>query len=210
MKELLENDFVHHYRKRAGMVSVTPCALNGTVPLYDSVACKQCIDFFRIHCPHETFIVNSDNDVFLVDHESLINNLQLPGDKCDTLLYDVDKIVLLDMTCSMEHYLDAHHSDGKTREGKRMKSRNQLSKSIERLCAVPTIAARIASYPHRDAILGYRVKDEELFRSVPVQIAKTERVWLALARQRELRNLSTPLSNGFSFKMVRYPKVYQW
>lgn len=210
MKTLLENDLVLHYGKRKGSVIISPRIVNGESVLFDPVACRQCVNFFRIHCPHETFCLNCNNDVQVVDHESVINKLQLPGDKCDFLMYDTEKIALLDLTCTMEHYLGMHQVDGAAREGKRMKSRNQLAKSIERLCAVPSIATHIAGYQYRAAILGYRVKDEDLFRAVPVQFTKSEQVWLELARQREKRHLITPMPNGFTFKMVRYPQAYQW
>ena len=81
-------------------------------------------------------------------------------------------------SCTMEHYLGAHRVNGAPCQGKRMKSRSQLAKSIERLCAVPALAAHIGGMAQRDAVLAYRVKDEDLFRSVPMEIEKTERVWL--------------------------------
>lgn len=210
MRTLLENDFVRHFGKQVGSVPLPIRQVSGTNRLYDPVACRQCLDFFRLHCPHETFVMNSMDAVNVVDYESYIDNLQLEGEKCDLMLFDADKVALVDFTCTMEHYLGAHRVNGAPCQGKRMKSRSQLARSIERLCAVPTLAAHIGGMAQRDAVLAYRVKDEDLFRSVPMEIEKTEQVWQELARQRESRKLTMPMSDGFVFRMVRYPDVYQW
>lgn len=210
MKTLLENDFVAHYGKRVGAHHVALSQISGIKRLHDSVACKQCPDFFRIHCPHEVFVINCTSSVNVIDYEQFINELGIKGDKCDLILYDTAKIVLLEMTCSMEGMLTDHLVDGIPQQGKRLKARHQLSDSIHALYNVPSIKDAIAQLQKREAIFAYRIKDEDLFQNVPIVIEKSERVWMELARQRESQQLTLSMPNDFSFQMVKYPNEYVW
>jgi len=210
MKNLLENDFVRHYGKEGGKYHLSQDTIQGSIALHDPIACGQCLNFFRSQCQHETLKIRTTNHVNVANYEEFVNLLGIAGEKCDILIYDSTKLVLLDLTCSMEHYLGEHYVNGISVQGKRMKARNQIAKSIEQLYAVQTLADRIDAYLEKEAILAFRVKDEDLFRNVPKIIERSERVWMAMARQNENRQLKMPMPHGFNFLMVRYPKEYQW
>lgn len=210
MKTLLENDFVAYYGKHVGSHYVQLSQISGIVRLCDSVACNQCLNFFRYNCQHEVFVIKCASVVNVIDYEKFINDCVIKGDKCDLILYDTDKIVFVEFTCSMEGLLAIHLRDGIPQQGKRMKARHQLSNSIQALCNVSSINDAISKFQQREAIFAYRIKDEDLFRNVPVVIEKSERIWMELARQRESQQLILPMPNGFSFQMVKYPDEYVW
>lgn len=210
MKTLLENDFVTYYGKHVGAHHVQLSQINGTKRICDSVACNQCLKFFRYNCQHEVFVIKCASVVNIINYEKFINDCGVKGDKCDLILYDTDKIVLVELTCSMEGMLTIHFRNGIPQQGKRMKARHQLSDSIHTLCKVTPIKDAIAKLQKRETIFAYRVKDEDLFQNVPIVIEKSERVWLELARQRESQQLILPMPNDFSFQMVKYPDEYVW
>ena len=212
MKALLLNNFTSLHHKQHGTISLDEQSVNGVVSLNDDVACRSCIPFFSVSCEHEVLKLDTQNtSISVVNIEKFLDNFdEVKGRRCDFLMFDSNKIVLLDMTCSMEEYLSPHLVEGLPQQGKRLVARTQIEHTLDILTAEPAILAYINNKEKKEGVLAYRAKDEDLFSNVPKVIEKTANVWLRMEEDFESRKLSFPMSYGFVFKSIKYPEVYNW
>ena len=210
MKDLLFNYFLIRHHTSKGSVSVNEKYISGAVSLKDDIACRSCIPFFANSCEQEVLNFYSKDTVVLINIEEYLNNLKITGRRCDYLLYDENKIMLADLTCSMEEYLHPHLMLGEMQQGKRLTARQQIEHTLALLIEVPEIEEYINSKSIKIGLLAYRIKDEDLFAGIPKQMQDLLATWLAMENDLEMRKLRFPMSHGFSFEMVKYPNVYQW
>lgn len=211
MKQLLENQFARMYDSSRKVHTVHEEILEGDVALYDEHACRGCIPFFSNACEHETFKLHTESAVTFLAIEAFFNGFQhLKGERCDAMLLDDHKVVLLDMYCGMSEYMDPHWVDGKEAVGKNMKVRQQIEATLQRLYAVPEIAAHLDGLPERIGIFGYRAKDAGLFQNVPRTVSRAMDMFLAIRRNQQARRLAMPMSHGFRYVMLAYPDTYNW
>jgi len=214
MDNLLLNDFTIEHRKQKGVVPINSIVKSANFYLNDDKPCDDenspCPSFFKNSCKRDTFIVKVNTPVTIINIESFFNSFKITGSRCDYILYDASKIVLADLTCTMDYYLYPHTRDGEIVQGKRIKARNQIEHTLEVLCAVKSINDYISKKRQKVGILAYKVKDETLFQNVPIQIDKTLAIWLNMEKEIETRNISFPMPYGFKFEMVKHPDVYQW
>ena len=212
MKTLLLKYFTPLHHKQAGSVPIQDSSIQGEVSLNDAVACRSCISFFATTCQHEVLKLDTENKLIaIINIENFLDNFNdIQGRRCDYLMYDADKLMLADMTCSMEEYLSPHLVDGLPQQGKRLVARTQIEHTLEILTAEPSILSYINNKEKKVGLLAYRAKDEDLFQNVPKQIEKTTNVWLLLEEDFERRSLSFPMSHGFTFETIKYPNVYTW
>lgn len=213
MKQLLENDLLINKRRQLGHL-VRQSVFTDKMLIGDAVACRQCPPFFSRNCDKKVFVVDTHTPINMIEYEEYINRSFAGSHKqcCDMILYDGDKIVFVDMTCSDETLLQAHFRDGNVVQGKRAKCRAQIQDSLDFLYVVPPIASYIGAKTTKRAILAYRVKDITPFNEIEVEehLSKSEKVWLSLMQEYEQRNLSIPMEHGFVYQSVKYPIPYQW
>ncbi len=210
MKDLLLNNSLILHHKSVGTISVNEKCISGAISLNDNIACCSCIPFFVNSCEKEVFNFYSHDAVVLINIEEYLNNLKMTGRRCDYLLYDENKIMLADLTCSMEEYLHPHLMLGEMQQGKRLTARQQIEHTLALLTEAPDIAEYINRKSIKIGLLAYRIKDEDLFADIPKQMQDLLAAWLAMEKELEMRKIKFPMSHGFSFEMIKYPNVYQW
>lgn len=211
MKNLLEEQFSKIFDSDHASHCVKYCQRSGNFSFHDDKACKQCIPFFSENCEHQTFLVHSDAVVEILDIEDFLNSFtSLQGERCDCLLYDASKIAFLDMYCGMSQYVEIHITDGKYVIGKKTKVRQQIEATVNRLYEITDIKNYIESKTERYGIMGYRAKDEEIFRNVPKKISSSVNKFLRIKKILQERRLSLPMRHGFKFIVVAYPSRYLW
>lgn len=210
MKNLLLNNFLILHHKSVGSIPINEKFISGAVSLHDDIACRSCIPFFANSCEQEVLNLYSQDAVVLINIEEYLDNLKTTGRRCDYLLYDENKIMLADLTCSMEEYLHPHLMLGVMQQGKRLTARQQIEHTLELLAEEPEIVEYIDNKSSKIGLLAYRIKDEDLFADIPKQLQELMTAWLAMENDLEMRKLRFPMSHGFSFEMIKYPNVYQW
>lgn len=211
MKQLLEVQFSQQYDSHGRSHSIGEVVVNGDYSLYDDNSCNPCISFFKLHCNKQTILFYSTSPVKLLDIESFLNSFpKLQGERCDRLLYDARKLILMDMYCGMSEYLDPHLKDGNIVVGKKTKVRQQIEKTIDILYSVHDIAKFMDGITEKLGVFAYRAKDDGLFANVPVQISRTREMFLRISKAQANRRLAAPMSHGFKYVMHSYPQVYKW
>ena len=212
MKTLLINEFTVLHHKQAGTVPLEEQSIYGEKNIKDDKACNDCMHFFSLSCEKQVFKLRTNKQITLINIENFFNSFKekIKGQRCDFLLYDDSKIILMDLTCTMEEHLFPHLLNEKKRQGKRLSARYQIENTIKVLIEEPVIRNYIDRKGTKLGILAYRVKDEDLFQNVPKSIEKTMKVWLSMENIIETRKLSFPMQFGFTFEMVKYPNVYNW
>lgn len=211
MKDLLEKHMSMLYDNKGTIHLMNEITVSGAFSLKDDKACGQCIPFFSGNCGHETFLIHSNSDIHCLDIEAFFDGFKnVLGDRCDRLLYDGRKCVLLDLYCGMSEYLDPHKKEKKVVTGKKEKARNQIEKTIERLCSVHDIEDYLNGMSEKVGVFGYRSKDEEMFKNIPKTLRQSEKAFLMPYIMQAERRLASPMSHGFIFLMHSYPKRYEW
>ena len=199
---------MHH--KVPGTIPILERSIYGVAGMKDDKACRNCIPFFANSCEHEVFKINTKNSVNAIKIEEYVDKFNIDGRRCDYLLYDINHIALVDLTCSMEDYLYPHLLSGEVQQGKRLTARQQIEHTIELLTEEPVIAKYIEAKQKKIGLLAYRIKDEDLFTGVPKILRQEIEAWLAMEMEMETRKLKFQMSHGFSFEMIRYPEEYSW
>lgn len=213
MRQLLENNLLNYKGRQSGHL-VHQSVFTDKMLIGDAVACRQCPPFFRRNCDEKVLIVDTHTPINMIEYEEYINRAFAGSHKqcCDLILYDGDKIVFVDMTCSDESLLQAHFREGNIVQGKRAKCRAQIQDSLSFLYEVPSIASYIDAKITKRAILAYRIKDITPFNEIEVEehLSKSEKAWLSLMQEYEQRDLSIPMEHGFAYQSVKYPIPYRW
>ena len=172
--------------------------------LNDPVACRptDCPTYFRTGCD---CIVSKhavrSHAVVVIDIEDFFKQFPtIPGRVCDRLLYDGDKLVLMDMTCSRPGFLEP----SPTRKGKRATAYEQIDATVTKLCKAPEIAKRINGFASRIGLLAIRKKTFAIED-------KVNRAMDAFSQMRRMhKSISTPMNNGFVFQTMEYPNSFLW
>lgn len=212
MKNLLDNDYVAAIGKKIGTVIVAAKSYTNSFSLVDPTSCNVCAYFFKMGCDGKTLLVDANGKaVTVLDHEAFMNNCGTnTGGNCDYIIYDDSKVAFVDLYCGLEQFLYDHTVDGAMVKGKRKKVREQAENSIRRLYSVPSIAAYLDSVPDKLGVIGYRVKDDDIYPPLPVTISKSEQMMMQMARELETRHLSSPMSHDFRFLQIKYPQPLKW
>lgn len=212
MKHLLDNDYVAAIGKKVGTVIVADMSYTNGFYLTDPISCNGCSYFFKMSCDGKTLLVDANGKtVTVLEHENFMNTCGTnTGGNCDYIIYDNSKVAFIDLYCGLEQFLYDHAVDGVMVKGKRKKVREQAENSIQRLYSVPSIAAYLNSIPDKLGVIGYRVKDDEIYPALPVTISKSEKMMMQMTRELESRHLSSPMSHGFRFLQIKYPQPLTW
>lgn len=156
MKESLQKDLLH-YRK-----SISICAKEETKDfiLTDNKSCNDCntkSKYFASSCTeHGMLKIHCNTHVEVINIENAIqdtNNIDLrSGGCCDYLVYDDNKIALIELTCSRPEYINDE------RNRKRTKAYKQLSETIKKITSLPNTNIEISKRGEKISIFGIREK----------------------------------------------------
>ena len=203
MKQLLLEELSELGRN----ISIDEKIYIGQFGFSDWKSCGNCINHFSRTCDHTIFKVNSKRDVHALSLERIIldtkdENLR-KGGICDLIMYDEDKLTLAELTCSLPHYLEQHTTEGEQKEGKRPKAYRQLNNAIARLRSFDKLDKAIVGYSQREAIFACREKETAF-----LQEDKGAKAMQSFRRRPKPKE--TDMGNGFIFKRIDYPEVYEW
>lgn len=182
--------------------------------LCDTVACKACGERNR-HCGNEEvarFSMTGDNEVMSVAIEEYLmayakHYQKAQGCKCDYLHYDNGgtHLVLNELTCSQEKYVNPYQNQKGRQDGKRIHAMKQMDNVVNLLMDVPDIAAFVSGFTEKHCLFSWRIPE----RNVNV----AERAMNAfMAPQRNVANITimNPMNSGFLFVQQIYPCEYRF
>lgn len=214
MEKLLLDVLPQHngWKNYVGALTVMTNKLPFT--LYDAIACKACGDK-NMHCGNEEvakFSVTGDNEVVSIAIEEYLmayakHYKKAQGCKCDYLHYDNGgtRMVLNELTCSQEKYVNPFQNQRGRQDGKRIHTMTQMGNILELLMEVPDIEAFVNGFTIKHCLFSWRIPERK------VNIA--ERAMNAfMAPQRNVANITimTPMSSGFLFVQQIYPCEYRF
>lgn len=201
MKESLQKDLLH-YRK-----SISICAKEETKDfiLTDNKSCNDCntkSKYFASSCTeHGMLKIHCNTHVEVINIENAIqdtNNIDLrSGGCCDYLVYDDNKIALIELTCSRPEYINDE------RNGKRTKAYKQLSETIKKISSLPNTNIEISKRGEKISIFGIREKVFALEQADRFQTSM-------ISFTKFYRDITRKLNNGFILTTITYPDTYTW
>lgn len=201
MKESLQKDLLH-YRK-----SISICAKEETKDfiLTDNKSCNDCNTksayFARSCTEHGMLKIHCNTHVEVINIENAIqdtNNIDLrSGGCCDYLVYDDNKIALIELTCSRPEYINDE------RNGKRTKAYKQLSETIKKISSLPNTNIEISKRGEKISIFGIREKVFALEQADRFQTSM-------ISFTKFYRDITRKLNNGFILTTITYPDTYTW
>ena len=201
MKESLQKDLLH-YRQ-----SISICAKEETKDfiLTDNKSCNDCNTksayFARSCTEHGMLKIHCNTHVEVINIENAIqdtNNIDLrSGGCCDYLVYDDNKIALIELTCSRPEYINDE------RNGKRTKAYKQLSETIKKISSLPNTNIEISKRGEKTAIFGIREKVFALEQADKFQTSM-------ISFTKVYRDITRKLNNGFILTTITYPNTYTW
>lgn len=212
MKYLLLNEYPAHFGAN-GRYDISSVENQGTFSLNDKKACHECRGQNKQQCSEEDadrhMLLHADHPVTVVDIEGFLN--QFDGkkaaikDRCDRMLYDDNKIVLVDFYCGQQKFVPPYSNTRGEQPGKLAKARLQINSTVEKICEVPSINERIAHYATKEGIFACRIKKPE---PNPALLGEP-------AMQTFLNSIPqvkgyTDIAHGFKFRMLEYPEIYEW
>ena len=201
MKESLQKDLLH-YRQ-----SISICAKEETKDfiLTDNKSCNDCNTksayFARSCTEHGMLKIHCNTHVEVINIENAIqdtNNIDLrSGGCCDYLVYDDNKIALIELTCSRPEYINDE------RNRKRTKAYKQLSETIKKITSLPNTNIEISKRGEKTAIFGIREKVFALEQADKFQTSM-------ISFTKVYRDITRKLNNGFILTTITYPNTYTW
>ncbi len=212
MKELLLNEYPAHFGA-TGRYTISAVENEGTFSLNDEKACRECRGQNRQQCLEEDadmhMLLHTDHPVTIVDIELFLN--QFDGkraaikDRCDRMLYDDSKIVLVDFYCGQQKYVDPYINSKGNQPGKLAKARLQINSTVEKICEVPAINERMSEYTIREGIFACRIKKPVI--GTPILGAPSMETFLRSTPQVKGYTI---IARDFKFRMLEYPTQYVW
>ena len=210
MKDLLEQEFAKGY----GLTRKVPVSVNvygGSFSLCDDKACNSCDSTHNQNCDKIVLHVKCETPIDVVDLEHFLDafNDKISGKRCDLMMYDESKIVLCELTCSKSHLIVPHKRKDVWVPGKREYAYGQIDNTIRTLCHVALVHEAIKKRK-KVALFAYREKDFPIVDDFIGKIVQPMKDFNPLEASIAAMNLSTDMSEGFSFVQVRYPDAYLW
>ncbi len=212
MKNLLLNEYPAHFGAN-GRYDISSVENQGTFPLNDEKACRECRGQNKQQCSEEDadrhMLLHADHPVTVVDIEGFLN--QFDGkkaalkDRCDRMLYDDNKIVLVDFYCGQQKFVPPYSNTQGEQPGKLAKARLQINSTVEKICEMPSINEKMDEYASKEGIFACRIKQPTEVTTLPG----------AVAMQTFLNSIPqvkgyTIIAHGFKFRMLEYPEIYEW
>jgi len=212
MKNLLLNEYPAHFGAN-GKYAILSVEKQGVFPLNDEKACRECRGQDKHQCNNEDadthMLLNADHPVTVVDIEGFLN--QFDGkraaikERCDRMLYDDNKIVLVDFYCGQQKYVQPYANTRGEQPGKLANARDQINSTVEKICEVPAINERMNGYATKEGIFAYRIKQPP---AVPI-LPGSPGAQMFLNSIPKVKGY-TNIAHGFKFRMLKYPETYEW
>lgn len=212
MKNLLQNEYPAHFGAN-GKYTILSVEKQGVFPLNDEKACRECRGQNKQQCNNEDadthMLLNADHPVTVVDIEGFLN--QFDGrraaikKRCDKMIYDDNKIVLVDFYCGQQKYVQPYSNTRGEQPGKLAKARHQINSTVEKLCEVPAINERMNGYATKEGIFACRIKQPP---AVPI-LPGSPGAQMFLNSIPKVKGY-TNIAHGFKFRMLKYPETYEW
>ena len=192
----------------SGVTNKLPFALS------DTIACKACGEK-NMHCGNEEiarFIVADGDEIVSIAIEEYLmayakHYKKAQGCKCDYLHYNKNKacIVLNELTCSLEKFVNPYYNQKGKQDGKRIHAMKQMDNVVVQLTAVPDIKTFIHEFTVKHCLFSWRIPERNI--NIAERAMNT-----FMAPQRNVANITitTPLSNNFLFVQQIYPCEYQF
>ena len=186
-------------------------AIIGLCLLGDDKACKECPKDKKICTNAE------EGTVLKVDIRSKISKVnieqffvQFDGTKasikkkCDVMLYNTSNVILCDMTCTKNKYVEPYNNSKGKQIGKRATAYEQIESVINALTEVPDIKNKFDDCSNKVALFALRLKDNS------EQFDNVENNMMVFESQFENSQLClTDMGNNFQFKTITYPQIYK-
>lgn len=215
----MEDLLTHLYPREKGYLPVKPIEFpvkifNGDFSLNDSKTCSDCTskDPEYVSCNQHILEISAHKDVHVLNFEQFINQFDgtpaaMTGDRCDYILYDEQKIAFCDVSCSSRKWVEPN--EGKYPQGKRAKVYDQMKNSLNALLSVTLLDSRILSFTFKDAIFGWRERDNygEQDRAMLNMMLFSE---TPSSQEKVLHTDLYTMGHNFSFVEVEYPQKYIW
>lgn len=212
MKNLLLNEYPTYFGA-TGRYTISSVSKESSFALNDEKACRECRGQNKQHCSGEDadmhMLLHTDHPVMVVDIETFFN--QFDGkraaikNRCDRMLYDDSKIVLVDFYCGLQKFLPPYTNNKGEQPGKLAKARLQITSTVEKICEVPSINERIAGYETKEGIFACRFKKSE---PNPALLGEPA-MQIFLNSTPQVKGY-TDIAHGFKFRMLEYPETYEW
>ena len=177
----------------------------------DKKACEECPENKKI-CTNadEGLVLKLDIEVSIskVDIEQFF--IQFDGTKasirkkCDIMLYNTSNVILCDMTCIKNKYVESYTNSKGKQIGKRVMAYEQMNSVIDALTEVPNIKSRLDDCSNKVALFALRLKDDT--RRLD-DVGNNMKIFSA-----DFANSQTSITdmgNGFRFRTVTYPQIYK-
>lgn len=203
--------YYKEYHHLNGSYRVFAKQITGLCSLGDKKACEECPENKKI-CTNadEGVVLKLDIEVSIskVDIEQFF--LQFDGTKasirkkCDIMLYNTSNVILCDMTCTKNKYVESYTNSKGKQIGKRATAYEQIESVINALTEVPDIKNKFDDCSNKVALFALRLKDNS------EQFDNVENNMMVFESQFENSQLClTDMGNNFQFKTITYPQIYK-
>ncbi|MBO4602843.1 MAG: hypothetical protein J5651_06760 [Salinivirgaceae bacterium] len=212
----LKKDFLEYYGLTGTNYQVSFYSGSGIIVEHDKKACRECKKAGKQQCSGEneeqTFIIQTGNDINIVDIESFLNQFggrkAGMGKKCDLMIFNENKIVFADMYCGNRKNLFSHKNNLENEvPGKIAHARKQITETFEKLYNVPALKIIMNSFDAKEGLLAIREKE---FSALGNNEASQNIEVFSLVSDLMSRGLYSMLDHNVRFKLVRYPEIYEW
>lgn len=207
------NWLLEEYKNHYGLNGVYNILFENIVGLHllkDNKSCDFCPDKRRI-------CINNDEAVVLkIDAHSEIAKIEIEKffdqfngktavirKKCDLMFYNNSNVILCDMTCSKNQYIEPFKNSEGFNEGKRAKAYSQIESVINRLMEIDAIKNILEKCTNKIGLFAMRVKD---YSQTNDDVCNNMKIFTEEFENHQTN--VTDMGNGFLFKTISYPEVY--
>lgn len=208
MNWLLE-EYKNHYRLN-GSYTILFENIVGLHSLKDRKSCDTCPNERRI-CVNNgeavVFKIDAHSEIAKIDIEKFF--VQFDGKtasirkKCDLMFYNSSNVILCDMTCSENQYIEPFTNSRGNYEGKRSKAYSQIESVINSLMKIDAVKSRLEGCTHKIGLFAMRIKDNSMAND---DVCNNMEIFTEEFENHQTN--VTDMGNGFLFKTVSYPEVY--
>lgn len=208
MNWLLE-EYKNHYNLNGSYTIIFENIL-GLYLLKDKKSCDTCPSEHRICVNNDeavVFKIDARSEIAKIDIEKFF--VQFDGKtagirkKCDLMFYNNSNVILCDMTCSENQYIEPFINSRGANEGKRSKAYGQIESVINALMKIDAIKNRLEDCTHKIGLFAMRVKDNSLAND---DVCNNMEIFTEEFENHQTN--VTDMGNGFLFKTISYPEIY--
>lgn len=218
MKDLLQQALPMEFGVMPPNFQCTPLVRRGLFSLSDIDACHRCKEIFqeRALCNEQTLIINTTDEIEVLDFESYISQwdstLVKVDRRCDYLMWnDIEgfrKVGLCDITCSKAEHVNPNPND-KHSEGKRQYAYGQMIESLDALMGIHVIEQYLLTATEKVFLFGWR--EPEMLNQAQDNAEDAMVSFILDTAIEDADTFEQPaIHRGFDFVQVKYPTAYKW